>query len=96
MARRWLVLPGLLTGMALACGAAPVRVRVGVYVLNLGKFEVATGSYTVDFYLSLRADEPVDMDQFGRFHLRPAPAHLGMRRTAYGRGSCCGDLTFAA
>ncbi|MBS2031269.1 MAG: hypothetical protein JST54_25445 [Deltaproteobacteria bacterium] len=31
----------------------PVRVKVGTYVLNIGKFEVATGTYTVDFYLDL-------------------------------------------
>lgn len=31
----------------------PVRVKVGIYVLNIGKFEVASGTYTVDFYLDL-------------------------------------------
>lgn len=29
-------------------------VEVGVYVLNIGRFDVASGSYTVDFYLSMR------------------------------------------
>ena len=31
-------------------------VNVGVYVLNLGKFDVATGAFTTDFYLSLKCD----------------------------------------
>jgi hypothetical protein len=44
--------------------AEPVKVYVGVYVLNLGKFELATGAYTVDFYLSLRSQEPVEMGDF--------------------------------
>jgi hypothetical protein len=53
---------GLLLGL---WGAAePVKVYVGVYVLNLGKFELATGAYTVDFYLSLRSQEPVEMGDF--------------------------------
>lgn len=52
------LLPGLL-------GAAkPAKVYVGVYVLNLGKFELATGAYTVDFYLSMRSEEPVEMGDF--------------------------------
>ena len=50
---------GLLLGFLGA--AEPVKVYVGVYILNLGKFELATGAYTVDFYLSLRADKPVEM-----------------------------------
>ncbi len=44
--------------------AEPTKVHVGVYVLNLGRFELATGAYTVDFYLSLRADRPTVMDEF--------------------------------
>lgn len=58
---------GTVLCLVLACfvGAArPVRVHVGVYVLNLGRFELSTGGYTVDFYLSLRADEPVEMGEF--------------------------------
>jgi hypothetical protein len=53
---------GLLLGFLGA--AEPVKVYVGVYVLNLGKFELATGAYTVDFYLSLRSQEPVEMGDF--------------------------------
>jgi len=32
------------------------EVKIGVYVLNLGKFDVATGAFTADFYLSLKCD----------------------------------------
>jgi hypothetical protein len=42
----------------------PVKVRVGVYVLNVGKYELATGTYTVDFYLSLRADKDMGDQRF--------------------------------
>lgn len=52
-----LALPGL--------GAAkPVQVQVGVYVLNLGRFDLGSGSYTVDFYVSLKSDRPFPMDEF--------------------------------
>ena len=61
---------GLLLGF---WGAAePVKVYVGVYVLNLGKFELATGAYTVDFYLSLRSQEPVEMGDFELMNGRAA------------------------
>jgi hypothetical protein len=31
----------------------PTIIKVGAYILNVGKFEVSSGSYTVDFYLSM-------------------------------------------
>lgn len=30
------------------------KVLVGIYVLNIGRFDLASGSYTIDFYLSMR------------------------------------------
>ncbi len=33
-------------------------VEVGVYVLNIGRFDLASGSYTIDFYLSMRCATP--------------------------------------
>ncbi len=36
----------------------PVPVRVGVYVLNIGKLDTATGSFTADFYLTFSSDTP--------------------------------------
>ncbi|MEM4662491.1 MAG: hypothetical protein QXM75_00505 [Candidatus Diapherotrites archaeon] len=50
----------LLTNVA----SEPQKVEVGIYVLNIGKFEVSTGSYTVDFYLSMKCDKPCDPSNF--------------------------------
>lgn len=32
------------------------EVQVGIYLLNLGKFDIATGSFTADFYLSFKCE----------------------------------------
>ena len=29
-------------------------VKVGLYIINIGKFDISTGSYTIDFYLTLK------------------------------------------
>ncbi|MBM3132979.1 MAG: hypothetical protein FJZ95_08120 [Chloroflexi bacterium] len=42
----------------------PARVKVGVYVLNVGKLDTSTGSFTIDFYLSLSSDRPVELGKF--------------------------------
>jgi hypothetical protein len=42
----------------------PVKVKVGVYLLNVGKYELATGTYTMDFYLSLRSDRDMGDQRF--------------------------------
>jgi hypothetical protein len=42
----------------------PTKVAVGVYVLNVGKFEVSSGSYSVDFYLSLKCENECDSSNF--------------------------------
>jgi hypothetical protein len=42
--------------------AAAENVNVGIYVLNLGKYEIATGSFTADFYLSLKCDDICNTD----------------------------------
>lgn len=34
----------------------PKNVYIGIYVLNLGKFDIATGAFTADFYINLRCD----------------------------------------
>jgi len=39
-------------------------VRVGVYVLNIGKFDLVTGSYTIDFYISMECDNPCESGNF--------------------------------
>ncbi len=58
------IITGLILLWSLPALAEPLKVYVGVYVLNLGKFELASGAYTVDFYLSLRADQPGVIDEF--------------------------------
>ncbi|MGC4116892.1 MAG: hypothetical protein QM765_20485 [Myxococcales bacterium] len=42
----------------------PVKVKVGIYLLNVGKYELATGTFTVDFYLSLRSDKDMGDQRF--------------------------------
>ncbi|MCX7592036.1 MAG: hypothetical protein N2255_10470 [Kiritimatiellae bacterium] len=39
-------------------------IRFGIYVLNLGKFDMSSGSFTADFYLSLKSDEPISDNSF--------------------------------
>jgi hypothetical protein len=47
-----------------APGAAPEtpapqqEILVGIYVLDLGKLDIGTGSFTVDFYLDLKSKDP--------------------------------------
>lgn len=48
----------------LATAAFAADVNVGVYVLNLGKFDASTGSFTADFYLSLRCDKECQPQNF--------------------------------
>jgi hypothetical protein len=44
----------------------PNKVLVGIYVLNIGKLDMSTGSYTIDFYLDLVSDRsyPIDNIEF--------------------------------
>jgi hypothetical protein len=44
-----------------AAQEGPVRVKVGIYVLSIGKFDVASGTYTVDFYISMTSVDGRDM-----------------------------------
>lgn len=59
-------LPMLLIVAAFALVLTPIAlaqdVQVGVYVLNLGKFDVSTGAFTVDFYLSMKCDTECSND----------------------------------
>jgi len=43
---------------------AQEEVKVGVYLLNLGKFDVSTGAFTADFYLSMICKNPCDTPKF--------------------------------
>jgi hypothetical protein len=40
------------------------EIRVGVYILNLGKFDVSSGAFTVDFYLSMTSEAPFEKGAF--------------------------------
>ncbi|MSR86080.1 hypothetical protein EXS74_01650 [Candidatus Woesearchaeota archaeon] len=44
--------------------AAQDQVEVGLYVLNLGKFDIATGSFTADFYLSMKCEVECHPENF--------------------------------
>ena len=46
-------------GAAEAKPEGPQKVHVGLYVLSMGKLDIGTGSFTIDFYLSLKSDRPV-------------------------------------
>ncbi len=57
--------------LAAACflhpGADPAtgrEVEVGLYLVNLGKLDVSTGSFTADFYLSFKSKEPIPDGSF--------------------------------
>jgi hypothetical protein len=52
---RWIIF--LLVVILLMPFAAAQDVKVSTYVLNLGKFDVATGSFTADFYLWFVCEE---------------------------------------
>lgn len=42
----------------------PNVVKVGVYVLNVGKLDTSSGAFTIDFYLSFSSDRPSDPGKF--------------------------------
>ena len=42
----------------------PAVVKVGVYVLNIGKLDTADGGFTIDFYLDLYSDGPIEPGKF--------------------------------
>ncbi|MEM4637451.1 MAG: hypothetical protein QXK76_00305 [Candidatus Woesearchaeota archaeon] len=40
------------------------EVKVGIYVLNLGRFDISTGSFTADFYLSMVCEQNCSPENF--------------------------------
>ncbi len=54
----------LLTIICIPIVAAQDQVEVGLYVLNLGKFDIATGSFTADFYLSMKCEVECHPENF--------------------------------
>jgi hypothetical protein len=61
----WLGLALLAGGVSVAEETNATReVKVGIYVLNLGKLDVGTGAFTADFYLSLKSADPIPDNSF--------------------------------
>jgi hypothetical protein len=48
----------------------PQKVKVGLYLLNLGKLDTSTGAFSADFYLDLASDQPNDAGKFEFFNGR--------------------------
>jgi len=44
--------------------ASAQEVHVGLYILNLGKFDISTGSFTADFYMSMKCPGGCPPDSF--------------------------------
>ncbi|MBU1202351.1 MAG: hypothetical protein KJ583_00780 [Nanoarchaeota archaeon] len=61
MKKYWLALIFLLMLLPLVHAQ---EVKVGVYVLNLGKFDIATGAFTADFYLDFQCEEECSPENF--------------------------------
>lgn len=40
------------------------NVKIGIYILNIGRFDVGTGSFTADFYLSIECDPNCNEQDF--------------------------------
>lgn len=55
--------PSLPTAVPVAKGP-PLRVQVGILLLNVGRLDTSTGTYTMDFYLTMRCDRPCDPEPF--------------------------------
>lgn len=61
---KFLLILVLLLISIIPLSAAQDNVQVGLYLLNLGKFEVSTGSFTADFYLSMKCDTECHPENF--------------------------------
>jgi len=42
-----------------AARPTPQTVQLGIFILSIGKFDISTGSYTVDFYMTLQSTQPL-------------------------------------
>ncbi len=40
------------------------EVSIGIYILNLGKFDISTGSFTADFYMSMTCSKNCSEQDF--------------------------------
>jgi hypothetical protein len=53
---------------AASAHSEPQKIRVGVYVLSLGKLDIASATFTSDFYLQLDSDQPIPDSSFELMH----------------------------
>lgn len=49
---------------AVAPAGPPIKVRVGVYLLNVGRLDIGAGTYSMDFYVSFRCSEDCQPGNF--------------------------------
>jgi hypothetical protein len=42
----------------------PLRMQVGILLLNVGRLDTGTGTYTMDLYLTFRCDRPCEPEKF--------------------------------
>ncbi len=56
--------PAASTPAAPVVKGPPLQVQVGILLLNVGRLDTSTGTYTVDFYLTMRCDRPCDPEPF--------------------------------
>ncbi len=45
-------------------GKPPQRIKVGIYLLNVGKLDIGAGTYAMDFYISFRCSEDCQPGNF--------------------------------
>ncbi|MBM3200015.1 hypothetical protein FJZ53_03680 [Candidatus Woesearchaeota archaeon] len=64
MKKYLIIMLALLLTLLPYTSAEPQQVDVGLYILNLGKFDVGTGAFTADFYLSMKCEEECSPDKF--------------------------------
>jgi hypothetical protein len=62
--RNGVIILALITVLLSSSVMAADQVQVSLYVLNLGKFDITTGSFTADFYLSMKCPKSCSVGEF--------------------------------
>lgn len=58
------LLPKVGLGAAPPAQQSPLQVQVGTYLMSIGKLDISSNSYHMDFYLIFRCDRPCDPGNF--------------------------------
>jgi len=58
------LLTSLFVLLSFIAPAMAQEVNIGLYVLNLGKFDISTGSFTADFYISMKCSQTCPQETF--------------------------------